>query len=55
MCRKPVGIMDQEAGYVSSLQTARKFEIRGDYVLLFDADGKPILVFRPKKSDGQGS
>ena len=43
MCPEP--IMQQEMAYLANLATATTYEIVGDTLTLFDADGNPIDVF----------
>jgi len=48
-CMDPEGLMDQEIAYLTALRTAATFQIEGDTLTLWDADGNAIGEFRASK------
>ena len=48
-CSAPLGIMDQEQQYLSSLQTAAAYSLKGGMLTLSDGAGNPVAVFVPTK------
>ena len=42
------GVMDQEAAYLSALQSAAGYQIRGGNLEILNADGQVTLVFAPQ-------
>jgi heat shock protein HslJ len=46
-CPAPVGVMDQEKAYIEALSSAASFQLRGDRLEIFDADGFVVLLFSP--------
>lgn len=45
MCAEPEGIMEQESEYLTALTTAATFEIAGNKLELFDADGSRVASY----------
>jgi len=45
MCAEPEGIMDQEAAYLAALGSAATYEIEGDELQVWDAEGTRMLSF----------
>ena len=45
VCEDPVGIMDQEAAYISTLSTVASLSQSGTTLELMDADGRLILLY----------
>lgn len=43
MCEEPQGVMDQEFAFTNALQQAATFEISGDELTLFDAEGTKLV------------
>jgi heat shock protein HslJ len=46
LCTEPEGVMEQEAAYVSALQSAATYRMVGDRLQIENAAGEPVLVFR---------
>ncbi|NOX63024.1 MAG: META domain-containing protein [Chloroflexi bacterium] len=46
MCAEPEGVMEDEAGYLAALARVATFEIKGDELTMYDAEGTRTLVFR---------
>lgn len=44
-CTEPIGIMDQEAHYLNSLQTAASFKTEVGQLTLQDGAGNPVAIF----------
>jgi heat shock protein HslJ len=45
MCAEPEGIMDQETAFLAALGSAATYEIKGDRLQVWDADGSRMLSF----------
>jgi heat shock protein HslJ len=45
MCAQPDGIMEQESAYLAALESAATYQIRGDELVLTDADGVRLAAF----------
>jgi ABC-type amino acid transport substrate-binding protein/heat shock protein HslJ len=46
-CSAPLGIMDQEQQYLSTLQTAAAYSLKGGLLTLSDGAGNPVAVYVP--------
>jgi ABC-type amino acid transport substrate-binding protein len=46
-CSAPLGIMDQEQQYLSSLHTAAAYSLKGGMLTLSDGAGNPVAVYVP--------
>lgn len=44
-CEEPIGVMDQEAHYLSAIQTAAQLQTEEGLVTLLDGAGRPVAVF----------
>ena len=44
-CAEPEGIMEQETAYLAALQTATRYEIEGDELVLLSGEGSKAAVF----------
>lgn len=44
-CGEPIGVMDQEAYYLSALQTAVSYEAEAGQLTLFDGAGNPVALY----------
>lgn len=45
LCGEPQGIMEQETAYLAALSTAASYEIMGDELILYDAEGARAVTF----------
>ena len=45
-CMNPEGVMEQEAAYLKDLGQVDSFEIYGDTLTMFDAEGTRLLTFK---------
>jgi heat shock protein HslJ len=45
MCAQPEGVMEQESAYLTTLESATAFQIRGDELALTGADGVRVATF----------
>jgi heat shock protein HslJ len=45
MCSQPEGIMEQETAYVAALESVASYQIRGDVLEMWDANGTRALTF----------
>jgi heat shock protein HslJ len=50
-CLGPEGIMEQEAAFLSAMEAAAQYEIKGDTLEMMDEQGATILTF--KKATGE--
>jgi len=46
MCHSPDGIMEQEADFFITLESSDSFKLEDDKLMIYDATGKLVLVFR---------
>lgn len=46
MCPEPPGGMEQEAAYLTALESVSYLEVRGESLEMFDADGQKILAYQ---------
>jgi heat shock protein HslJ len=44
-CAEPKGVMDQETAYLAALQTATRYEIEGDELVLWNSEGTKAAAF----------
>ena len=51
MCVGPDGIMEQEADFLSAMEAAAQYEIKGDSLEMLDDQGATILVFKRSMSE----
>lgn len=51
-CSEPAGIMDQEAAYLKALESVASFELKGDHLMLYTADGAIAAEFNFAESAG---
>lgn len=49
-CAEPTGIMEQETAYLIALESAATFQITGDQLVLFNADGSRAVDYLAGKS-----
>jgi heat shock protein HslJ len=54
MCAEPEGIMEQESGYLAALGNAATYQIRGDTLEVWDADGVRVLSYVAASAGGNG-
>jgi heat shock protein HslJ len=47
-CGDPIGVMDQEAHYLSAIQTTAQLQTEGGLVTLLDGAGNPVAVYVSK-------
>jgi heat shock protein HslJ len=52
MCSSPDGIMEQEQGYLAALGSASAYQIAGDRLDMFDADGTLVATFAASTAEG---
>lgn len=45
-CMDPAGAMEQESAYLSLLGEVASYQIQGNFLVLLNAEGQPILLFR---------
>jgi heat shock protein HslJ len=50
-CSEPEGVMDQEARYLTLLESTAGYRIDGDQLNLLDEDGKTLLSYRAGNRD----
>jgi len=55
MCAKPEGIMEQESAYLSMLESAAAYQIRGDALKMLDADGEHLLSYTAETEIGMAN
>ncbi len=48
MCQTPEGVMEQEAAYLSAIQTAASYQLQGNSLTLKDADGSTLAQYTRK-------
>jgi len=41
------GVMEQESAFLADLGRAASFRISGSFLKIYDADGRPVLIFGP--------
>jgi heat shock protein HslJ len=46
LCAEPEGIMEQEDAYIKALRSVSAYEVSNDRLMLNNADGETILVYR---------
>ena len=51
MCAEPEGVMDQEAAYLATLGSAATYQIKGDSLQVWDADGSRMLSYEAVTED----
>ena len=51
MCVGPDGIMEQEADFLSAMEAAAQYEIKGDTLEMLDNQGATILIFKRSTSE----
>jgi len=51
MCAEPEGVMDQEAAYLAALGSAATYQIKGDSLQVWDADGSRMLSYEAVTED----
>lgn len=48
MCQTPEGVIEQEAAYLSAIQTAASYQLQGNSLTLKDADGSTLAQYTRK-------
>jgi hypothetical protein len=49
-CAEPAGIMEQETAYLAALQTATRYEVEGDELVLLNGEGVKAAVFTARSA-----
>ena len=55
MCAKPEGIMEQESAYLAALESVAAYQIKGNKLELFDADGKRLASYTAETEIGMAN
>ncbi len=55
MCAQPEGIMEQESAYLSMLESAAAYQVRGDTLKMLDGDGEHLLSYTAETEIGMAN
>ena len=54
-CAEPAGLMNQEAAYLTALESAKSYQIEDGNLLIIDDAGATVLVFSPQNMSLEGT